>query len=581
MTTISEKKALLNLIKPHRKNLFLGLGFALVANSFDAIAPYVLKTAFDTFQHPFIWKTIWFYGGILVFLASARGVLRYYMRMTVVGVSRDVEFDLRTSYFQRLLSLPAKFFDKNRTGDLMSRATSDIENIRMMTGPALMYLANTFVTMIVGFTVMVMLSHSLTLAVIVLIPIGAVAIWFLGQAEFQRTDEQQEKYSELSAAVQDNLAGARVIRAYAQEEREVERMEVHNKEFFRRSYRLLKVDAMYGPVMGVLFSFGFVAILWYGGHLLAQDVISLGTFVAFVSYLGLLAWPIIAIGWTANLIQRGLASWARIYRILLEEPEIDTGVVRKDIVGELQFDHVTLQYTEDRTAAIQDVSFTIPSGGSLGIVGRTGSGKSTIASLIARLYEPSAGSIRCDGVELGNYPLPLLRSQIGFVPQEAFLFSASVAENIAFGKIDAAPDRIESSSHLAALSKDIDQLSDGYKSLVGERGVTLSGGQKQRVAIARALLIDPRILVLDDPLANVDTATERAILNSLEEYMKGRTTVIIAHRTSTVMNCDAVLVLDRGQIVQYGDPRLLAQEAGPFAELVERQRLTEELAEVA
>ncbi len=575
------QKDLLKLIKPHQKSLYIGLTFALVANGFDAVAPIVSKAAFDTIQHAFVLAELWKFGGILIVLAIVRGFLRYAMRMRVVGVSRDIEYDLRTRYFDVLLSLPSKFFDRNRTGDLMNRATSDIENVRMMTGPAVMYLANTIVTMIVGFSLMIYLSVPLTLCILALIPFVAIVIWYLGNEEFKRTDAMQEQYSDLSAAVQDNLSGARVVRAYAQEDREVQRMEVYNKEYFRRSVRLVRIEALFQPSMGVLFALGYGAILWYGGTLLVHGAITLGTFVAFMMYLGLLTWPMIAIGWVANLIQRGMASWARIHRILLEASEIDSGTSTNVIAGEIAFENVTLNYDIERSNALEELSFTIPVGGSLGIIGRTGSGKSTVASLIARLYEPTNGNIFIDGVPIGDYPLKSLRTATGFVPQEAFLFSASVGENIAYGKESAPSADIEDVSKMAALNNDIDQFSDGYNSLVGERGLTLSGGQKQRVAIARALLIDPRILILDDPLANVDTATERTILNSLEQYMKGRTTILIAHRASTVMNCDSVLVLEKGRMVQYGDPRLLAMEPGPFSELIERQRLTEELAEVA
>ncbi|MDK9700318.1 MAG: ABC transporter ATP-binding protein/permease [bacterium] len=581
MTTSQSYRKLLGLLKPHKTGLFIGLSFAIVANSLDAVGPYILKQAFDTIGKEFVWLDLWKWAGLLVVLAVIRGVFRYHMRMKVIGVSRDAEYDLRTNYFDKLMRLPAQFFDRNRTGDLMSRATSDIENVRQMIGPAVMYLANTIVTLLFSITIMFMLAPSLTLYVLLLIPIVAVVIGWLGQEDFKRTDALQEKTGELSAAVQENLSGARVIRSYAQEHREVERLDVHNREYYKRAVSVLRFDGSFQTAMGIIFSGGFVAILWIGGNQLADGKISLGTFVAFTTYLGLLAWPMIAIGWVANLIQRGLASWQRIMTIMETPDEPDTGTVDTAITGSVMFKSVSLRYTEDREPALTSVSFTIPEGGSLGIVGRTGSGKSSLAALIPRLYPPTSGTVEIDGIPVEKYRLSTLRGSIGFVPQEAFLFSTTIAGNIAFADPTKPTESIVKVSEMSALSNDIEQLEDGYNTLVGERGVTLSGGQKQRTAIARALLTDPKILILDDPLANVDTATERAILTSLEQFMRGRTTILIAHRASTVMNCDNVLVLSNGVVVEYGSPTVLLERNGEFSELFERQRITEELAEVA
>ncbi|MCX7835185.1 MAG: ABC transporter ATP-binding protein/permease [bacterium] len=569
------------LLKPHKRSLIIGLVFALLANVFDILGPYVLKLSFDVFQKNFRWNDLLPYAVLLLLFALIRGFFRFKMRMKVVGVSRDLEFDLRTTYFDHLLKLPSQFFDLNKTGDLMNRATSDIENVRMMLGPALMYATNTIVIMIVSFSVMFALSVELTLYMSIILPAVVVSVGWMGREEFLRTDAQQESLSELSAAVQENLSGIRVIRSYSLEQREIENLEKHNQKFFDKSVRLLRIDMLFTPLLGIIFSFGFSIILWKGGLLVLANKITLGTLVAFISYLGLLGWPMIAIGWVANLMQRGLASWNRIQNILSEPLEKEINSILTIQNGSIEFKNVSFSYNNDTRMVLKDIDFELPAGKSLGILGKTGSGKTTLVSLIPRLYTPTEGKIFIDGEEIQNYSIATLRSSIGFVPQEAFLFSATIAENIAFGKSDAKQSEIETAAKQSLLYNDIEQFENGLKTLVGERGLTLSGGQKQRTAIARAFLINPKILILDDPLANVDTETEHRILQYLYEFMKKRTTIIISHRASTVMNCDYLIVLDHGEIVEQGEPSQLIREDSYFRKLVERQRIAEELEEVA
>lgn len=571
----------LKLLKPHRKSLWIGLFFAFVANIFDVLGPYTLKLSFDVFEQKFQWTDLIPYAALLMTLAIVRGYFRYQMRMKVVGVSRDVEYDLRTAYYEHLLKLPSQYFDLNRTGDLMNRATSDIENIRMMLGPALMYATNTIVIMIVGLTVMFFLSPELTLFISIIVPAVALSVGWLGKEEFLRTDAQQEKLSELSAAVQENLSGIRVIRAYALEQYVNEKMETHNQELYQKNVNLLRIDMMFTPLMGIIFSAGFAIILWKGGQLVVAKQISLGTLVAFISYLGLLGWPMIAIGWVANLFQRGLASWQRVKQILDEPIEVTTISDKKVLNGSITYKNVSFRYANEPQDAIKNISFTLPAGKSLGIIGKTGSGKSTLVSLIPRLYEPLEGEILLDDVPIQNYSIKELRSAIGFVPQEAFLFSATLKDNISFGKPNAEMNEVIDVAKQSALFNDIEQFENGFQTLVGERGLTLSGGQKQRTAIARALIVQPKILILDDPLANVDTATERTILESLYKFMKNRTTIIIAHRVSSIVNCDYVLVLDQGKMVEFGEPQILLQKDSYLRKLAERQKLVDELAEVA
>lgn len=579
---MKSKLEVLKLLSPHKKALTIGLFFALFANLFDLVGPFILKLAFDVLEKKqFEWEELFPYAGLLIAFALIRGYFRYQMRMRVVGVSRDIEYDLRTTYFDHLLKLPAIFFDKNRTGDLMNRATSDIENIRMMMGPALMYATNTIVILVIGLAVMFSLSTTLTFYSSIIIPLVVIIVGWLGKEEFKRTDAHQEKLSELSAAVQENLAGIRVIRSYALEVKEIEKMEMHNRELFDKSVKLLRIDMLFTPAMGILFTLGFSIILWKGGILLSEKIITLGTLVAFISYLGLLAWPMIAIGWIANLIQRGLASWLRIKELLNQNIENSSVSNLKISSGEIEFLNVSLSYGDDRPEAIKNISFRIKAGESLGIIGRTGSGKSSLVALIPQLYNITKGEIRIDGSLIQEYSLEELRSAIGFVPQEAFLFSATIAENVRFGGYNASEDELMSAVFRSALINDIDQFEHNFDTMVGERGLTLSGGQKQRTAIARAIITKPKVLILDDPLANVDTLTESKIIESLTDFMKDRTTLLITHRTSTVMSCDHILVLDNGNAVEYGTPKQLLENDSYFRRLLERQRIAEELAEVA
>jgi ATP-binding cassette subfamily B protein len=464
----------------------------------------------------------------------------------------------------------------------MSRATNDLNAVRMMIGPAVMYLSNTILTFCAVIVLMLSLNVRLTLLSLIPLPILSVAVYFFGAAIHRRFDKIQEQLSTISAVTQEALAGVRVVRAYRQERFETDRFREENTEYVRRNRKLIRVQGAFFPIMGLLMGVGALLVLWLG----AQDVINgrmtVGELVAFNSYLMMLAWPMIAFGWVTNLLQRGTASWKRMLQVLTAEPAITdagaaTGVTSRDqIRGDVEFRALTFSY--GATAVLRNISATLPAGTTTAIVGATGSGKSTLLNLLPRLNDPPPGTVFVDGIDVRDLSLAVVRGAIGFVPQEPFLFSATIAENIAFGVVDGRREDVERAAHIARLDKDLSDFPKGYDTVVGERGITLSGGQKQRTAIARAVMTDPKILVLDDALSAVDTYTEEEILSRLSGVMRSRTTIIVSHRVSTVRTADQILVLDDGTIVERGTHDQLVAHNGLYAELYRKQLLEEELA---
>lgn len=566
----------------HRRQLAAGMGSNLGEVILGLAAPIIIGQGIDSLRRSFGTEQMLRYAGILILVTLFQGVFSFAKRRILVAMSRDIELEIRDRYFAHLERLSPSFFQHHHTGDLMARGTNDLQAVRMLCGPAIMYSTNTVFTAIGALYFMLRIDGRLTLLALCALPFVAVVTKVFGSRIHRLFQSVQEQFATLSTNVQENLAGVRVIRAYAQEEASQDRFEELNREYVERNRRLVRWTAAFHPLLQGLIGLGFVAVLWYGGSLVAAGRITVGQFVTFNFFLARLVWPMIAIGWVINLAQRGSASWNRILQILETEPEIadDPGCVRREIAGEVVFDHLTFFYADESHPALRDIELRVDAGTVVAVVGRTGSGKSTLLSLMCRLWNPPSGTLLVDGLDIRRFCLETLRSSIAVVPQETFLFSATLAENVAFGRPSASRQEIERVAEIAGLSEDLNSLPQGLETRVGERGVTLSGGQKQRVALARALLRDPRILLLDDSLSAVDTRTEERILGRLEQEFGGRTVFLVSHRISTAQRADLIVVLDHGRIVERGNHQQLLDHDGIYADLHQRQQLEEELAAV-
>ncbi|HEX2643369.1 MAG TPA: ABC transporter ATP-binding protein [Thermoanaerobaculia bacterium] len=570
-------------LRPHRRQLFFGLLTILAGVLISMLNPLLVGRAIDSLRHQVSPRVLLGYGATLIGITVVQGIFSYLQRMILVAMSRDVEFELRNAYFQRLELQPPAFFQEHPTGDLMARATNDLQAVRMLCGPAIMYMTNTLITGTLALVLMAQIHMRLTLLALITMPIVAVVTKIFGERIHGLFERVQERFSGLTAKVQENLAGVRVVRAYAQEEPERAEFGRLNEEYLTSNRRLIGWSVAFHPLLQALIALGFAAVLWYGGSLVIRRQISVGQFVTFQLFLGRLVWPMIALGWVINLAQRGVASLGRIRSILDvepairdEEPLIDPGEIR----GQVSFRHLSFAYRPDSPPVLSDIDFEVPAGATVALVGRTGSGKSTLLSLLPRLADPPHGMLLVDGLDVRHLPLARLRESIGMVPQETFLFSATIRENIALGRPEATLEEVEEAARLAGLETDLGQFPQGLDTIVGERGITLSGGQKQRVTLARALLRQPRILLLDDCLSAVDTHTEEQILHNLRTVFQGRTVFLVSHRISTVKEADLILVLDHGRILERGTHGQLIAYGGLYADLHQRQLLEEELAAV-
>ncbi len=581
-------KALVKSVWPYlwkyRRGMALGMGSLLLTDLTKAALPLAIRSGIDSLMKGFRLSLVFEFAALVVVLSVVKGIFQYWMRVILIGLSRDIEYDLRNDMFSHIVTLSQDFYAKYRTGDIMARATNDLNAVRMMLGPGIMYFTETFFTALFLVGVMASVDWRLTLLCLIPAPLVSIAVILFGRRIHDRFEIIQKMFSDISSRVQENLSGVRVIRAYAQEDAEIHKFELLNQDYVAENIRLAKLSALFMPMLQALIGFGFLIVLLGGGYQLLSHRISLGSFVMFNTYMGMLIWPMIALGWVVNLMQRGTASWSRIMELMHEKP----GIQRRNsssspsllsssysILGQLRFDNVAVNYASG--CALRNITLDIRAGATVAIVGHTGSGKSTLVSLIPRLLDPTSGAVYLDGVDLRDLDPEWLRRQIGFVPQETFLFSATLAENIAWGVDHATDHEITHAAELAGLAPDIASFPEGYGTVIGERGITLSGGQKQRVAIARAILRNPKILILDDALASVDTLTEERILTGLAGIMRGRTTILISHRVSTVQNASQIFVIEHGELAEQGTHAELIQNGGYYADLYQKQLLEEEL----
>jgi ATP-binding cassette subfamily B protein len=582
------------------KYLFVpGLLFTMVSAGFQITVPMVVRQAVDSIPrfvrlytlydntpvqaelYAYFFLALVLFALVIILLSGISGLFMFLMRQTMVVASRHIEYDLRNDLYDHLQRLSSSFYQEYSTGDVITRATDDIEKVRRYIGPAIMYVTRSLVMVLVAASVMFVISPTLTLYALTPLPVLAIAVFFMARMVHYRSDQLQQQYSTLTSRVQEALSGIRVLKAYTREAAEAEAFDEESREYRARNLNLALVESAWRPSFLLLVGVSTVIVVWMGGQLVAEGAITIGNIAEYIIYINMMTWPVASLGFVITMIQRASASVLRLQNIMDREPDIDDGpqtnTAIQSLDGRITFRDVWYQYEDEDEPALRGISFDLPADQTLAIVGRTGSGKSTLVRMIPRLLQPDTGTVAIDGHEIQTIPLRTLREHMGYVPQDVFLFSDTVANNIAFGDLDAERDEIRAAAAEADLVENVEDFPDGFDTYVGERGITLSGGQKQRTSIARALIRDPRVLVFDDALSAVDTATERNILRSLRERQGHHTLVIVSHRLSTVQQADLILVMEQGEIVQRGTHDTLVDEEGLYADLYEKQLLEEEI----
>lgn len=568
----------------YKTKLFWGIVFILISNAGTVYVPILLKNSINDIQKDLASQKLIEYALLIVGTSIIAGIFRYLIRQTIIVVSREIEYDLRGDFWAHIQKLPLRYFQNNSTGNIMSHATNDINAVRMFIGPAVMYSIDTSIRLIIVIAIMLSLNFSLTIYSLLPLPILSYGVYRIGKLIHERYTKIQENFSLLTTRAQENFSGIRVIKSYVREANEIKRWSELSKEYLQKNMNLVRIQAFIMPILYIITGISIIVVIWIGGIKVINGEMNLGEIAAFVMYLGILIWPVIAFGWVMNIIQQAEASMKRLNKIFNEPYEIDdsdfTNSSIKEIKGEIEFKNVSFRYSEALPQVLKEITLKIPVGSTLAIVGHTGSGKTSLINLIPRLYDVTSGEISIDGNNVKSIPLDILRTNIAVVQQESFLFSDTVYGNISYGLREVNKQRVLEVARIANFEKDVESFPKGYETLVGERGITFSGGQKQRASLARALAADPKILILDDSFSAVDTNTEEVILKNLKEFMKNRTSIIISHRISTVKDADNIVVLADGKIAEQGTHDELVELNGLYADLHYKQLLEKELEEL-
>ncbi len=568
----------------YKSKLGLGILFIILSNVGQVYIPILLKDSANALKGNINFDLVTQYAILIVAATLISGIFRYLIRQTIIVVSREIEYDLRQDFWEHIQKLPLRFFQNNSTGNIMSHATNDINAVRMYVGPAVMYSIDNGTLFVMVLGLMIALNLELTLYTLIPLPFLSYLVYIVMKKVHVRYTKIQEKFSELTTKAQENFSGIRVIKSYVREEFEIDQFTKLSNEYLDRKMNLVKLQALFNPIFFMIAGLSSIIVVWIGGKMVIEGELTIGDIFAFMAFLSMLIWPMISFGWVANMIQQAESSMKRLLKFFNEPYEIydntQTDNTISDLSGTIEFKDVTFSYNENLTPVLEGINFKIEKGETVAFIGHTGVGKTTLVNLIPRMYDTTKGEVLIDGVNVKNIPIKVLRSKIGYVPQENFLFSDTLANNISYGLESNDDNIIKYVTEISQLQKDVESFPKGYETILGERGITLSGGQKQRSSLSRALAINPKILILDDSFSAVDTHTEEEILKRLKEFMKERTSIIISHRISTVKDSDKIFVIDKGKIVEVGKHNELVEKGGIYADLHYKQLLEEEILEM-